>query len=99
MYVVRDVLRCKPGHSKSIAERFKKSLPLMKNMKAFKGARILIDAVAGYWTVVLETEVDNLADFESQMNEYASSKEMGEIMKGYMDEVDGGYREVFRTVE
>ena len=96
MYVVRDVFRCKPGHSKSVAERFKKSQPLMQKMKGFVSARVLIDYVASYWTVVLEVEVKSLEDFEMQMNEYSASPEFREAMKGYMDEVDGGHREIFK---
>lgn len=98
MYVVRDVFRCKPGHSKSVAERFKRSFPLMQKMKGFVSARILIDYVASYWTVVLEMEVESLSDFERQMTEYSASPEFRETMKGYMDEVDGGLREIFKVV-
>jgi heme-degrading monooxygenase HmoA len=98
MYVVRDVFRCKPGHSKSVAERFKKSFPLMQKMKGFVSARVLIDYVASYWTVVLEMEVESLGDLERQMSEYSASPEFREAMKGYMDEVDGGHREVYKIV-
>jgi heme-degrading monooxygenase HmoA len=98
MYVVRDIFRCKPGHSKSVAERFKKSFPLMQKMKGFVSARVLIDYVTSYWTVVLEIEVESLGDFERQMNEYSASPEFREAMKGYMDEVDGGHREIFKIV-
>lgn len=98
MYVVRDVFRCKPGHSKSVADRFKKSFPLMQKMKGFVSARVLVDSVASYWTVVLEMEVDSLSDFERQMTEYSASPEFREAMKGYMDEVDGGHREIFKIV-
>jgi heme-degrading monooxygenase HmoA len=98
MYVVRDVFRCKPGHSKSVADRFKKSFPLMQKMKGFVSARVLVDYVANYWTVVLEMEVESLGDFERQMTEYSASPEFREAMKGYMDEVDGGSREVYKIV-
>ena len=98
MYVVRDVFRCKPGHSKSVADRFKKSFPLMQKMKGFVSARVLVDSVASYWTVVLEMEVASLADFEHQMTEYSNSPEFREAMKGYMDEVEGGHREIFKVV-
>ncbi len=95
MFLVRDIFRCKPGQSKTLAEKFKAGLPLMKDMSGFKGARVLVDYVAEYWTVVLEMEVEDLADFEEQMKAYASSAEMREMMKGYMDLVEGGRREIF----
>ena len=97
MYVVRDVFRCKPGHSKAIADRFKRSFPLMQKMQGFVSARVLVDAVSTYWTVVLEMEVETLAEFERQMNEYSASAEFRDAMKGYMDEVEGGHREIFRV--
>lgn len=97
MYVVRDVFRCKPGHSRSVAEKFKKTLPLMQKMKGYVSARVLLDAVAGYWTVVLETQVESLAEFERSMSEYAANEEFREMVKGYMDEVEGGHREIFRV--
>jgi hypothetical protein len=81
-----------------MAERLKKSLSLSQKMKGFVSARVLIDSVASYWTVVLEIEVESLADFERQANEYSASAEFREVMKGYMDEVDGGYREIFKVV-
>jgi heme-degrading monooxygenase HmoA len=98
MYVVRDVFKCKPGHSRSVADKFKNSLPMMKNAKGFVSGRVLLDYLADYWTVVLEVEIENLGDFEAQMKEYGSNKQMQEAVKGYMDEVDGGYREVFKVV-
>ena len=98
MYVIRDIFRCKPGHSKSVAEKFKNSFSAMQKMKGFKSGRVLLDYVGSYWTVVLETEVDSLGNFEALMSEYATNKEMRDTVKGYMDEVEGGHREIFRIV-
>lgn len=98
MYIVRDVFRCKPGQSKSVAEKFKNSISLMKTIPGFISARVLVDSVSTYWTVVLETEVESLAVHERQMNDYAASAEFREALKGYMDQVDGGHREIFRIV-
>lgn len=97
MYVVRDVFRCKPGHAKSIADRFKKMIPIVTKMKGVQSGRVLVDSIASYWTVVLEIEVESLAAYESEMTQYGSSNEAQEIMKGYMDEVQEGRREIFRV--
>ena len=96
MYVVRDVFQCKPGKAKDIVEKFRKAFDSMKNDDGFRSPRILVDAVAGYWTVVLETEVDSLAQFELHMQSYASQPEVRAAMDGYMDLVNGGHREIFR---
>jgi tRNA-dihydrouridine synthase len=98
MYIVRDVFRCKPGHAKSVAEKFKKGFELMKKTKGGGSARVLVDYVTSYWTVVMEIEVESLAEFEKQMTEYSASQEFRDLMKGYMDEVDGGHREIFKVV-
>jgi tRNA-dihydrouridine synthase len=59
---------------------------------------VLVDYVTSYWTVVMEIEVESLAEFEKQMTEYSASQEFRDLMKGYMDEVDGGHREIFKVV-
>ena len=96
MYVVRDVFQCKPGKAKDLVAKFRKMSDSMKNEDGFRSPRILVDAVAGYWTVVMETEVDSLAQFEQNMQAYASRPETSAAMEGYMELVTGGHREIFR---
>ncbi len=57
----------------------------------------MVDAVASYWTVVLEAEVESLAVFESHMTSFGTRPEVQEALKGYMDLVDGGHRQIFRV--
>ena len=52
-----------------------------------------------FWTVVVETQVEDLSKFTAMMQEFGSRTEIQEAMAGYMDMVDGGYREIFRLVE
>jgi len=98
MFVVRDVFQCKPGQSKALAEKFTQSLAVLKKSPSFHSGRVLVDFVASYWTVVFEVEVQNLDEFEKAMQGYASGDEMQQIMKGYMDFVVGGHREIFRIM-
>ena len=95
MVVVRDIFRTKPGKAKDLVQRFKKSMPYMEG-PGFQGMRVMTDMVANYWTVVVESQVDDLATFEKQMRNMGSKPELGEIMKGYMDSVESGYREIFK---
>jgi len=98
MIVIRDVFRCKPGMAKVLIEQFKKAMPLMMNDAEQTGNyRILVDAVSTYWTVVIESEAESLAEFEKRMSEMKPSPEAEKAMEGYMDNVDGGYREIFRV--
>jgi hypothetical protein len=96
MIVIRDVFRCKPGKAKVLIEQFKTAMPLMIGEENMGKVRILVDAVSTYWTVVIETEAESLAEFEKRMSEMKPSPEAEKAMENYMDNVDGGYREIFR---
>jgi hypothetical protein len=60
-----------------------------------KGYKVMTDIVASSWTVVLESEVEYLADFLKEMRSSTSQPEVEKIMEGYMDLVEGGHREIF----
>ena len=95
MRVIRNVFKCKPGKAKDLIEKLKKANQLMKGAGAVINERVLVDEVATFWTVVIETEV--MAKFEESMKEYGSREDVQQAMAGYMDLVDGGYREIFRV--
>ncbi len=98
MLLIRDVFHCKPGKSRQLAEMFKKTIPSMEKLDGFRNPRVLLDFVAGYWTVVLESEVDSLERFESHMTAFGSRPELREALAGYMDLVVGGEREIYKIV-
>jgi len=98
MYVVRNVFKCKPGKAGELAKKMRETRPLMQKLGA-GNSRVMVDAVASFWTVVSEIEVSDLAAWEKALNDRAANEEMGKAMAGYMDLVEGGYREVFRLVE
>lgn len=94
MYLIRDVFKCKPGMAKDLVKNFKLTIPFMEAQQ-FNNVKIMIDVVSNYWTVVLEGEVNNLAAFENHKG-FTSQPEVKEIMTGYMDLVNSGYREIFK---
>jgi hypothetical protein len=94
MFVIRNVFKCKPGQSRKLIEKFQTAMPLMEGIKQ----RILVDEVATFWTVVIETETKDLAAFEKLLRERGSRKDVMDAMAGYMDFVDSGYREIYRVV-
>ena len=98
MYLVRDIFQCKPGKAGELAAKFKKTIPSMQTEDKFRNCRLMVDAVANYWTVVLECEFESLADFEHHMAEYSRRDDVRESMAGYMDLVEGGRREIFKIV-
>jgi heme-degrading monooxygenase HmoA len=99
MFVIRNVFKCKPGKAKNLIEKFKTTTKLMKDAGAVYHERVLVDEVATFWTVVIETTVEDMNAFAKSMQEYGSRKDMQDAMAGYMEMVDGGYREIFRVAE
>lgn len=100
MYLVREIMYCKPGKAKPLVEKFLAMNKLSKsaNMPAM---RVMTDFTTDrYWTVVSEMEVANLQTFEDMMQgkgmDADSMKKFEEIMKGYHDLVDTGRREIYR---
>ncbi len=94
MYLVRNVFRTKPGMAKELVNKFKQTFPFMESSD-MKKPRLMTDAVADYWTVVLEYEVESLSVFDKQEG-FTLKPEVRDIIKGYMDLVETGYREIFK---
>jgi len=100
MYLVREIMYCKPGKVRPMVEKFlamnalseKVGMPRMRIMTDFCGER--------YWTIVAEMEVPDLQSFEQMMSSPQGSaedlKKFEEIMKGYHDLVDRGTREIYK---
>jgi hypothetical protein len=100
MYLIRELMYCKPGKVRAMVEKFvamskhseKMGMPKMK---------IMTDLCAEqYWTVVAEMEVPTLQAFEDMMSNPKGSpadlKKFEEIMQGYHDLVDRGRREIYK---
>jgi len=100
MLIVREVFTAKPGQASKLAKLFKK-------MSAeTPSARVMTDLVGNYNTVVMEMQVESLADFEKQMEEYRSGKpdpkmdpKTAEEMSKYTEMFVSGRREIFQIVE
>ena len=95
MFVIRDVFNCRPGEAKHLVKKFKAVMPLMEEMGA-SSARVMTDAVATYWTVVLEIEVESVGEWMEAM-EGSQDDERMKAMQGYMDHIEGGHREIWRV--
>lgn len=96
MFVVRNVFRAKPGKAKDLADRFKAAAPHFESRIEGR-MRVMTDVVSSFWTVVLESEVEDLAAYLDQSRSATSNPEVREIMSGYMDLVEGGRREIFKV--
>jgi hypothetical protein len=96
MYLIRDVFNAKPGKAINLVTAFKQAAPFME-AEGFKNVTLMTDFVASYWTIVLQAEVESLEHFEKHSKGFTSKPQVAEIMKGYMDNVEGGYREIFKV--
>ncbi len=92
MFVVIDTFKAKPGQGSALIEKFERTLPQMQT-GGIKSQRVLVDVVASYWTVVLETEVENLDAYFAIADDPAAR----EGMAGYMDHVIEGDRKIFKV--
>lgn len=95
MYVVRNVFECKPGKAGELVAKFKAAGPHLEAM-GIHNRRILTDAAAGFWTVVAESEVEDVGEYFAALDRRSDSPELAEAMAGYMDLVTGGRREIFK---
>ncbi len=100
MYLIRDVMYCKPGKVRAMVEKFTAMSKLSEKM-GMPRMRVMTDFCAErYWTVVSEMEVPNLQAFEAMMSNPQGSaddmKKFEEIMKGYHELVDHGKREIYK---
>ena len=95
MYLVRDVMYCKPGQARPMVQKFLAIGKLGQKM-GFGQMRVMTDVTAErYWTVVSEMEVESLEKYAEMTRKSMEIKEFQDAMKGYHDHVDHGRREIY----
>src|SRR5258706_967034 len=95
MYLIRKIFKSKPVKAKELVKKFNASIPYFQNSGDGTNHKVLTDAVGSYWTVVMEYEVADMGNFFSQLRNTPPNPELQEIMKGYIDLVEGGSREIY----
>lgn len=95
MYLIRDIMYCKPGQARPMVEKFKALEKTMKKM-GFGKLRVMTDVCAErYWTVVSEMEVESLEEYTGMSRKTMSDKKLQKAMKGYHDLIQSGRREIY----
>ena len=95
MFLVRDIMYCKPGKVRPMVEKFVAMSKMGREM-GFGEMRVMTDMSAErYWTVVSEVEVPSLEQFTEMSRKSMEMKEFQELMKGYHDLVESGRREIY----
>jgi hypothetical protein len=96
MYVIREVLNCKPGKVRQMVEKFRSISAVLKDMGQ-EPLRVLTDVSGGpFWTVVAEARVETVDDFFVLERNLMSNEALRKTMADYHDLVDRGRREVYR---
>ena len=95
MFLVRDIMYCKPGKVRAMVEKFQHLNKLGEKM-GMGAMRVMTDVSAErYWTVVSEMEVRSLEEFTEMSRKSMENKDFQDAMKGYHDLIDHGRREIY----
>ena len=94
MFVVRETFTARPGQASKLAAMLKDAVSTRPSLKT----RVLTDFIAGFNTVVLETETADLERLRGRDEGIRHQPEIREKMRGYTDLWQSGRREVYRLV-
>ena len=96
MYLIRDIMHCKPGQVRAMVQKSLSMRKLGKKM-GLGSMRVMTDAAGErFWTVVMEIEAESIDQFEEMVRKSSEDKAFQEVMKGYHDLVDHGRREIYK---
>ena len=96
MYVIREVLNCKPGKVRQMVEKFRAISMALKGM-GHEPMRILTDVTGEpFWTIVAEAKVEKIDDFFAMEQALTTNETLRNTMADYHDLVTSGRREIYR---
>jgi hypothetical protein len=96
MYVIREILNCKPGRVRQMVEKFGAISTALKEM-GHEPLRVLTDVTGEpFWTIVAEAKVDRIDDFFAVEQQLTANETLRKTMADYHDLVSSGRREVYR---
>ena len=96
MYVIREIVNCKPGKVRQMVEKFQSISTVLKE-KGQEPLRVLTDVTGEpYWTIVAEARVEKIDDFFAMEAKLATNETLRKTMADYHELVDRGRREIYR---
>ena len=96
MYIIREVVRCKPGKVKPMLEKFRTISTVLREMNQ-PPLRLMTDVTGEpFWTLVAEVAVEKIDDFFAVEQQLMTNDALRKSMADYHDLVDSGRREIFR---
>ena len=96
MYVIREVVNCKPGKVRQMADKFRQVSMALQQLGR-EPMRLLTDVTGEpYWTIVAETKVEKIDDFFAVEQTLMGDETLRKTMADYHDLVASGRREIYR---
>ena len=96
MYLIREVLNCKPGKVRQMVAKFRQISMVLKDM-GHEPMRLLTDVTGEpYWTVIAEAKVEKIDDFFVMEQTLMANDTLRPTMADYHDLVASGRREIYR---
>ena len=100
MILVRNVFKLKFGTSRDAVSLWKQGLAIagsagLKN----ETTRLLTDLVGPFYTLIMESTHENLADYERVAKKLRDNEEWKVWYAKVIPLTDGGYREIFNIVD
>ena len=97
MIVVRDIFQIEPDQMKLAKELIKQEREIGKRL-GHHVARILTDLTGEYYTLVMESEFNSLADYEVALKKVLTDLEFQRNYPQFRKLIRGGRREIFTVV-
>ena len=97
MYIVREVLSCKPGKVRPLVDKFR-ALSAAVQETGRPPIRLLTD-VSGerFWTLIAEVSVETVDEFFAMEQSLMGKESVQKAMSGYHELVERGRREIYRV--
>jgi hypothetical protein len=96
MFIIREVLHCKPGKVRQMVEKFRAISSALEALG--QGPLRLMTDVSGepFWTIVAEAEVERVDDFFTLEQKLKASDTLRTTMADFHDVIVSGRREIYR---
>jgi hypothetical protein len=97
MYVIREILHCKPGKVRQMAEKLRAISYALTEMGQ-EPMRLLTDVTGEpFWTIVAEVQVEKIDDFFAVEQKLTANESVRKAMADYHDLVESGRRQIYRV--
>ncbi len=96
MYVIREILNCKPGKVRAMVENFQTISTALRAMNR-PPLRLLTDVTGEpFWTLVVEATVETVDEFFEMEKAAMANESVRNKLAGFHELVQAGRREVYR---